>query len=359
MDTDYDGVEVILLDVKKGDSILLRNWEGREATRILVDGGKRENTENLEKFIEDREIDEIDHLVCSHHHHDHSSGLVKVVEEELFDIRKAWMHLPESHSDTSRIRKAVSSWNDSHEPLGEDKHKFSRRIEASLDDARNLRDALEARGIPIEEPFEGKAVGFLECLGPSESYYQSKIQTYESEDGIDANRKNFQRELVDVKQASLSTRAHNTDEWPDEPSTSDLNNTSTIFEVKPSEASMLLTADVGVEALERANHPLSDLDFVQIPHHGSRHNITPEWIDRFDADSAHVSAPNDESHPAQCVVRRFQRAHEDTDDDDQNGDDYPSVLSTHQDRKWMRFKRGDVPEEKWSEAQELPHGWSK
>lgn len=68
---------VIFFDVGQGDSILIRNIDGKN---ILIDGGPANNVlENLGKFLTygDRKIDLI---IISHAHTDHVGGLVEVVK---------------------------------------------------------------------------------------------------------------------------------------------------------------------------------------------------------------------------------------------------------------------------------------
>jgi hypothetical protein len=62
----------------------------------------------------------------------------------------------------------------------------------------------------------------------------------------------------------------------DNPTTSPENNSSVILQAEHSGESYLFTADAGAQALEKARfwHSLKECRWMQIPHHGSRRNIT-------------------------------------------------------------------------------------
>jgi beta-lactamase superfamily II metal-dependent hydrolase len=88
---------------------------------------------------------------------------------------------------------------------------------------------------------------------------------------------------------------------------------------------VLLTSDAGLNALRWASDyadnlglALRDFALVQIPHHGSRHNVGPSVLDRIvgprlntageSRTTACVSAPkDDETHPRKIVVNAFTR----------------------------------------------------
>ena len=90
------------------------------------------------------------------------------------------------------------------------------------------------------------------------------------------------------------------------------------------EKNILLTADTGREGLKEVIEfapyvglRLPGLDFIQIPHHGGRHNVSSELLDvivgpRLSSPplqgsfTAYVSsALEDEDHPRKVVVRAF------------------------------------------------------
>jgi beta-lactamase superfamily II metal-dependent hydrolase len=87
----------------------------------------------------------------------------------------------------------------------------------------------------------------------------------------------------------------------------------------------LFTGDAGIPALERVADLLEsagvtpgELNFVQVPHHGSRQNVGPDILDRLlgpkgqeqGVGSAFISAPKknpENRHPAKKVTNAFHR----------------------------------------------------
>lgn len=71
-------VEVNFIDVGQGDSALLKTPSGQF---ILVDAGPLDASGALLKFLEDRSVQEIEYLVLSHPHADHTGGAREVLYE--------------------------------------------------------------------------------------------------------------------------------------------------------------------------------------------------------------------------------------------------------------------------------------
>jgi beta-lactamase superfamily II metal-dependent hydrolase len=78
---------------------------------------------------------------------------------------------------------------------------------------------------------------------------------------------------------------------------------------------LLLTGDAGVHALARAHAyaaslgiVLDDLWMMQMPHHGSRSNVTPSILDKIKAQVAVASAAEkDDVHPHRVATNAFKR----------------------------------------------------
>jgi len=102
------------------------------------------------------------------------------------------------------------------------------------------------------------------------------------------------------------------------------NNSSVVLLLRIDSKAVLLTGDAGAEALHRVADRLdsaglrpSDLTMVQIPHHGSRHNVTPSLLNRLlgpkgqsAAGVAYASTPKENperKHPAKKSLNAFTR----------------------------------------------------
>ena len=73
----FNGIEIDMLSLGDADCILVTHWKDDIPTYILIDGGYAKDILIVEKFLGERNVDEIDHLVSTHLHNDHIRGLVK------------------------------------------------------------------------------------------------------------------------------------------------------------------------------------------------------------------------------------------------------------------------------------------
>jgi beta-lactamase superfamily II metal-dependent hydrolase len=99
------------------------------------------------------------------------------------------------------------------------------------------------------------------------------------------------------------------------------NNSSMITLLRVDGQQMLFTADAGVPALERAWDKAEEMGiagaptFSQIPHHGSRRNVSSAWLDRLlgptgqsECRTAFISVVADsDKHPSGRVVNAYKR----------------------------------------------------
>jgi beta-lactamase superfamily II metal-dependent hydrolase len=155
----YDGFEIAMLSLGRADSLLITRWSEEGPVRVLVDGGRKTHASIIRAFLEARGATWIDHVVCTHHDTDHASGLVELIKDGEIQFGKAWTHVPGLHVDRSDVDAALSLSAGS---------KKAQVVEGSLRTSDALLAAINDRDIPLEEPFRGKAVGFLTVCGPSE-----------------------------------------------------------------------------------------------------------------------------------------------------------------------------------------------
>lgn len=110
--------------------------------------------------------------MCSHPHDDHAAGLVGVIRSTDINFGTAWVHNPfNNHIDNYAF---LSSLNRN--------AKSARRVvnilRKSLETQRAVIAAVLSRHKRLEEPFQGKDVGFLKVCGPTQSYYEALLQSF-------------------------------------------------------------------------------------------------------------------------------------------------------------------------------------
>ncbi len=310
------GYEIDFLPVgdgtKGGDAIVLRygNLHGQrsEQTVVVVDGGTKASGAKLVDHIQTLyKTDRVDLVISTHPDGDHVSGLTEVLEN--MTVGTLLMHRPWEHSaeilDLFRDGRLTETSLEHH-------------IMEALQAAHDVEEIALSQGIPIVEPFQGDKTrdGVLTVLGPSEEYYLSLIPDFRetpkaAEPSLAERVVTKAREVISYVGEKLDIET-----LDDSGSTSAENNSSVILLLRLEERNFLLTGDAGMPALsaaadfaEAAGLDLSSLSLLQVPHHGSQHNVGPTILNRIKGRLAYISAPKegDPKHPSRKVVNALIR----------------------------------------------------
>lgn len=324
----YDGIEIDMLALGDADSILVTRWTDGKPLYVLIDGGYAKDAPIIEAFLTSRGVERTDHLVCSHIHNDHVQGLRRLVRNNSFEIGTAWVHLPEYHVTERAIAESKRKAASFDEMM---------LITASIEAEQGLVQALNERNIKIIEPFAKQEIGPLLVCGPTEDYYASLVPRFTDIEKI----RQLNEELK--RQKTASARARDEAHLEEHPKTQPENLTSTILATVFDGKTIVLTADAGAESLMRAanQYELANCHWLQIPHHGSRNNMTQALVDHLCPKTAFISAEGNVHHPNSAVVSAFKGASS-------------IVYSTHRDKRHLWFHLGDVPpREDYVDAQPL------
>lgn len=315
----YNGFEIAMLSLGRADSLLVTKWEGGSPTRVLVDGGRRGHAEIVRAFLEAHEVARIDHVVCTHYDDDHAGGLVELIKDESIQFGRAWVHVPARHVDPERVSTALS------QAEGSGKAQSAMK---SLQTSDALLGTIEDRNLPLSEPFRGSRIGFMTVCGPSELFYEELLGTFEDADSIKSSEL---REIV--TEAVLKSAAGDGSLLASPPARAE-NDSSVILVAVYGGDTYLFTGDAGPQALEHAkdSYEVADCTWMQLPHHGSRNNITAALVEHFAPRVAYVSASGSDDHPHRAVVNAFKEAGAQV-----YGTHYPSAGHLY-------FRVGDVPE---------------
>ncbi|MGS0765335.1 MBL fold metallo-hydrolase [Syntrophomonas curvata] len=128
-------LEVFFIDCGQGDAILARSPQGQY---MLIDGGMREEGENVASFLRDQGVKQLAVVVGTHPHSDHIGGLAGIID--AFPVEK--VYLPQVTHNTEAF--------------------------AALLDAvkgQDLKISTARQGVEI--PLEGVKVSFLAPVGDS------------------------------------------------------------------------------------------------------------------------------------------------------------------------------------------------
>jgi beta-lactamase superfamily II metal-dependent hydrolase len=300
---------------RSGDAFAIRfgnlNGTREEQTVCVIDGGTKDSGGRLVDAIRGYyKTHKVDFVFSSHPDTDHASGLTEVLEN--LDCKTLVMHRPWEHSeDICHLFDDPKITPD----------KLAGRMERNLVAAHELEKIANSRKIPIMEPFAGakNSAGTIMILGPDKAYYQSLLTSF--------------RDMPEKVEAAwlpsvFKTLVGDAITWVDErldletlqdPPVGEVsaeNNSSTVILFTIDGDKFLFTADAGSEALTRAADfaasqgiSLSDLNLLQVPHHGSRRNVGPTILNRIKAKYAIISAGKEAEpkHPSKRVTNALKR----------------------------------------------------
>ncbi len=333
---------------KGGDAIVFRygdllSKDRKDQKIIVIDGGTKESGKKLVNHIKlYYNTDYVDLVVCSHIHSDHSSGLTEVLTE--LKVGQLFMHLPWKHS--SDIKNMFVNDQLTHKGIKE-------KVEKSLTSIKDLEVIANQNRIPIIEPFQGLSYdndASILVLSPDEEYYNELLANFdilpETKDKFTLfeRTQSFGKRIIKWVSETLD---HITETLGDDGETNPENNSSTIILFRFGEKRFLFTGDAGIPAIERAikyadtkGIDLSNVDFLDLPHHGSKRNIGKTLIQHFKPNLAIISAPTngDPKHPSRKVVNALKRRG-------------AKVLAT---KGSNICHSNNAPERNWTDAKELP-----
>lgn len=318
-----DFIEIDFLAVetaKSGDAITIRCNIGGLPYITVVDGGFMEMGEKIESHIGQYYTNQayVDYVILTHPDQDHASGLRYVVEN--LDVRSLWMN---------------RSWLYANELIDSFKNYTNlSNLELKLRECYPLLQELEElaieRGIPIYPVFQGQTIGAFTVLSPSKEFFLRKVvESTRTPVAADAAL-TIKKLLLEIAKLAKATVKFVIGQWGEESlkndPTSAENEMSVIQFAAGGDTTFLLTGDAGREALAEAiayapyvNLSLPGIDVIQVPHHGSRRNVSSALLDQLVGPKLNgpigpgnelftaiiSSAEADVHHPKKAVERAF------------------------------------------------------
>ena len=301
---------------KEADSICFRYWneELKKYTIGIYDGGIKKRGEALvEHIMKYYQTDEIDFVICSHPDQDHASGLSLILEN--FKVKKLYMNRPWNHLD--ELYERVKDGRITIDSLED-------RLKKKYNYIYDLEKIAIDKNIKIYDSFEGVRIeNTLKILSPTKEFYLDLLaesdKTPEMKESIQTKIFNIAN---DVKNFILE--AWDKETLSEDVSTSPENETSVIVYCDFEEAKALLCGDAGVRALKNAldycdteKIDIKEIKFQQMPHHGSKHNVSPSILDRLVGPKINESLDNklivfsstssNSKYPRQVVINAYKR----------------------------------------------------
>lgn len=315
---------------RAGDAITARYGQYGVYEVAVVDGGTSESGAKIVEHIKEHYGPEtiISHVINTHPDSDHASGLREILKN--FQVQNLWMHIPWLHA------QAIL-------PYLEDKRWTAAGVEKHIRDAYpiivEIVDLALSQGTTIYEPFEGNQIGPFTVLSPNLWVYERLLPQFRKLPDADTTALQVDNMYLGGKETELARifkaliEAAKT--WAEEtydiellrenPKTAAENETSTVLFGQFGDNTCLLTGDAGVNALTWSHNysasigkSLTDVNLIQMPHHGSRSNVSPSVLDKIIGPKLPlgsalnklgvVSVPKDDAkHPRKMVMNAFRR----------------------------------------------------
>ena len=317
-----DFFEIDFLDVEtrqSGDAITMRYEFAGQRLIHVVDGGFDAMSDRIiDHIVTHYENRPIDHVVVTHPDRDHACGVRGVVER--CNVGALWMLRPWLYADYLLPHFRTYSSAD----------RLARRLRQLYPYIADLERIATERRIPIYEPFQGARIGAFTVLAPSVGRYFECLfrseKTPEAVDDQDAFATFFEeiaqagRALVNFVRGAWGYEVFSAEE------TSAENEMSVVQAAVIAGERIVLTGDAGLGALaEAADYApaagifLPGVQRFQVPHHGSRRNVSTELLDRWlgprllsrpvegseTFEAICSSAKDDPDHPRKSVERAF------------------------------------------------------
>ncbi|KOP38236.1 hypothetical protein DBB36_19855 [Flavobacterium sp. WLB] len=277
-------------------------------------------------------------FINSHPHADHINGLIELVKELGEEMTWGIYNDPVkfiSEELRENIRQSALRKEDA-----DIEHLYK-----SFQKIQELNDLCEKFNIErIEALSDVFNYNKVKIVSPSREFYKSKVQLFTNIDFL--KKVDYSKSFTEVNETDeLLKPCQVVDEKND---ASPENLSSTVIElIDSNNKRYLLTSDAGVESfddMEKNGFSTENLFFVQLPHHGSRRNISTNWIGKFDPEMFIISAEGNIKHPRKAVLSCIKK-------------NLPNcnIYSTHKNKGTLSYttKRDVFPNRNWGSAEPI------
>ena len=306
-------ISIDMLSLGNADSIIV--WlkdENNNHFVMLIDGGNKSDGEkviaHLDKYILPNVPQSApDLVICTHHDKDHIGGLITVVEHYGNRIGKVWINTPAEHISSNAYQTLKESFR------RQSAYKQYQVILESLTNVDNFISLVDHIGIPRDHALYGQGLfnGVIRVLGPSDDFYKTLLPGMENMDRYVSSEANYAYNSI-FGTAVINESLESNSPCPivdEENSTSATNNSSVILEISASGKRYLFTGDAGVQAFEDVETRISleGIHWLDVPHHGSRRNLSSRLIETMSPDFCYISAKGGTKHPRRALVNCLKR----------------------------------------------------
>lgn len=329
-------VEIDMINVEDGDAIFIGlTKETGDKALIVIDGGYGkfydENDFRVRKRLNEilpQYGGKIRLLICTHYDNDHLVGAGKILEDHHENIEEIWIHkiedtlLDELSKMESRLAELYTE--------NESKKKFQKlagfssfqgpKIIENYKQLKSFLGKIRIYGLEdkIKEVFRGHQLKDWEdfsVISPTHEYYTAHLESLKQERYVEDIKFNLneQNGIYRYKDFVNETRKMIDATNPcSKLETSSIANgvtatnmVSIVCLLNVNDKKFLFTGDAGIETFEKQNildHTLSELYWLDIPHHGSKNNTSKNMLEHFNPEIAFCSGNGGANRPHYNIV---------------------------------------------------------
>ena len=227
----------------------------------------------------------VDLVIGTHSDSDHINGL-KVVIDKLtvkeLAVHRPWIYTDEMARAAALVQLSKAAGNT-----------LTGKFERSLAAVSDLTALANSKGVAIVDPFAGftRFGGSVTVLGPTKDYYCDLLPSFRSAPTSlsGAGVGTILRKALGAVTETIFDVAESlwVETLTNNGTTAAENNASAITMLSVAGERYLLTGDAGIDALAQAadfgelDYAATPLQLLQAPHHGSKHNLGPDILDRL------------------------------------------------------------------------------
>lgn len=327
--------EINMINVEDGDAIILQLFKEDKKALIVIDGGYRRYYSKLINRINEllpNFDNKIELIIGTHYDNDHLEGLSLLLDDckkNNIDIGEIWMHKIEESFDklvasmnerlSIEVTKAIpqrkrnaelsgSGFDEQKSNLVVENYTFLRKLLEKI-----IEYNLESK---IKEVKQGDYLdGFEEfkVISPTPDFYNSLLPSLREEKFFkeaqetqlltEDNRteKSFEEQVADTMNPCNRLQTSSVRNG-----VTSTNLVSIVTLLQANDLKFLFTADAGIESFQNQNlltAELKNLDWLQLPHHGSKNNSSKIMLDHFNPRKVFVSGKSVENRPDSTIVK--------------------------------------------------------
>ena len=310
--------EVEMIDVKAADTFLIHYIDDNNGSHIImVDSGNYEDSGKIIRHIRtyyDKVVIDgwsgymIDYAIVTHPDDDHIGGYVHMLEDirdgKLKDFRfnLFWVNDPTKHEfepeDVVGVKKQKTL-----------DAKLKCVYDYKEDKSKNLLDLIDTVGVWREEAFAEEFMNNpkITIISPTVEYYESLLPKFRNRLkfhwALEALEENVYSEVKDT--SDNNTLSKTLDAEKDDGSAH--NQSSIVFLLETDDGKKyLFTGDAGRDAFNHVPQKLlssfKGVDWMKVPHHGSKHNLDTTIIRHVNPKVAYISTEKEGKYLNRCTV---------------------------------------------------------